>query len=95
MIGPIRKPIPRPKTPKRLQSRPHVIAASIREAVFERDQWTCQWCEVPGGALDAHHVIRRSQGGKDEVANLVSVHRLCHRAIHDSPSAAKARGFLA
>lgn len=95
MIQPIAKPTPKRKEPKPLKSRPHVIPASVKKQVFDRDNWTCRWCEVPGGALDAHHVIRRSQGGKDVVANLVSVHRLCHRAIHDGPAEAKRRGFLA
>ncbi len=67
----------------------------IRQEVTIRDEGTCQWCKVPGGALDAHHVLRRSQGGKDEVANLKSVHRICHRYIHEHPTEAKARGFLA
>ncbi|MCA1572503.1 MAG: HNH endonuclease [Chloroflexi bacterium] len=91
----ISKPIPRPKVRKRLTSKPHVIPSSMKEAVYERDSFTCQWCKVPGGALDAHHVTRRSQMGKDELSNLISVHRLCHRVIHENPSWAKERGFLA
>lgn len=27
-----------------------------REAVFKRDNWTCVWCGVRGGALNADHV---------------------------------------
>lgn len=90
----IAKPTPRPKVRKPLRSVPHPIPASIKGAVFERDGYLCGWCEVPGGALDAHHVKRRSQGGKDQAANLVSVHRICHRFIHENISAARARGFL-
>jgi RNA-directed DNA polymerase len=62
--------------------------------VFARDNYTCTWCGEPGGHLDPHHVIRRSQGGKDEVDNLKAVHRRCHRYLHEHPAEAKARGFL-
>lgn len=95
MIEPIRKPTPRIKERKPIKSRPHTIPASVKEAVFSRDRFTCGWCEVPGGALDCHHVKRRSQGGRDEVGNLVAVHRLCHRFIHENISVARSRGFLA
>lgn len=95
MIQPIAKPTPRRKEPKPLKARVRSIAASVKQQVFDRDNWTCRWCETPGGALDAHHVLRRSQGGKDVVENLVSVHRICHRTIHENPTEAKRRGFLA
>ena len=95
MIDPIRKPTPRVRERKPLKTKPHVIPWRVRMDVIERDDGTCQWCEVPGGALDCHHVIRRSQGGKDSIGNLVAVHRLCHSYIHEHPSEAKSRGFLA
>lgn len=88
------KPTPKVKEPKRLQSKPHVIPDWIKNMVKARDRMRCRWCNRPGGALDAHHIRRRSQGGKDEAANLVSVHRICHEYIHAHPAEAKARGFL-
>lgn len=88
------KPAPVLREPKRLQSKPHVIPWRIRQEVIVRDE-SCRWCEVLGGALDCHHVIRRSQGGKDHPDNLVAVHRVCHRYIHEHPAEAKTRGFLA
>ena len=93
-LGPLWKPTPRPKQLKPLKSRPHPIPPSVKLEVFERDGYLCGWCKVPGGALDAHHVIRRSQGGRDVAGNLRAVHRLCHRALHDNPAEAKRRGFL-
>jgi 5-methylcytosine-specific restriction endonuclease McrA len=89
------KPTPARKERKTPQPKVRAIPPKVKDEVFDRDGWTCQWCEVPGGALDAHHVTRRSQGGKDEVGNLISVHRNCHRYIHEHPSEAKQRGFLA
>ena len=91
---PLWKPTPRPKVRKPLRSTRRPIPADVKLMVFERDGYLCQWCKVPGGALDPHHVTRRSQGGKDVASNLKAVHRLCHRAIHDNPAEAKRRGFL-
>ncbi len=82
MIGPIPKPTPRVKVRKPLRSRPHVIDWRIRQEVTIRDEGTCQWCGVPGGALDCHHRLPRSRGGRDTLECLVSVHRQCHTAIH-------------
>ena len=89
------KPTPRVREPKRLQSRPHVIPLPVRLAVKERQGHVCAWCKVPGGALDVHHRLRRSQGGKDDLRTLVAVHRRCHDAIHTTHlTEARSRGFL-
>ena len=90
----IAKPTPRPKVRKPLKSRVTGISPSLREAEFARDDYTCQWCKVLGGKLHPHHRLRRSQGGKDSMFYLVTVHPLCHSYIHDHPAEAKARGFL-
>lgn len=94
-IEPIRKSTPRIKERRPLRSKPHVIPSRVKQALFEQYGYLCQWCLVDGGALDAHHVLPRSQGGKDQAGDLVPVHRLCHEQIHANPSLAKARGFLA
>lgn len=79
----------------KLKGRPHVIPWRIRQEVIISADGTCEWCGVHGGHLDCHHVVRRSQGGQDTVANLRAVHRVCHRYIHEHPAEAKARGLLA
>jgi 5-methylcytosine-specific restriction endonuclease McrA len=90
-----------PKPPFTLQQRQRLttkyrgIPQPVKQAVFARDDLTCVWCLVRGGALDVHHKQRRSQGGPDAAWNLVSVHRICHRYIHEHPTEAKERGFLA
>lgn len=89
------KPTPRPKVRKPLRSRPRVVNRLAAETAFARDDYLCQWCKVPGGRLDPHHIVRRSQGGKDRAVNLISVHRACHSFIHEHPLIAKERGFLA
>lgn len=89
------KPTPILKEPKQLKGKPHAIPPFVKASVFGRDNYICQWCLEPGGALDAHHRQRRSQGGKDVAWNLVSVHRKCHSYIHEHPAEAKIAGFLA
>ena len=89
------KPSPRVKERKPLKASVHRIPDSIREQVLKRDGYTCCWCRAEGGRLDVHHVIRRSQGGRDEAANLRSLHRTCHSYVHEHPLEAKRAGFLA
>lgn len=88
------KPTPKVKVPKPLRSKRHVIPWRLRQEVIARDDATCRWCEVPGGALDCHHRLARSQGGRDTLANLVSLHRICHSAAHANPSEARRRGLI-
>jgi 5-methylcytosine-specific restriction endonuclease McrA len=93
VAAPIPKPTPKAREPKPLTSKPHVINRDLAQRVFTRDNWTCQWCERPGGGLDPHHRLPRGRGGKDTYDNLVSVHRACHRFIHANPHEAIRRGF--
>lgn len=90
----ISKPTPRPKVRKPLTSKPKGINPTLRELVFTRDGYTCQWCRVPGGAIDPHHILPRGRGGTGTLANLVSLHRQCHRYVHEHPAEAKPKGFL-
>jgi 5-methylcytosine-specific restriction endonuclease McrA len=91
----ISKPTPKPKVRKPLKSKPHSLAPSLRESAFERDGYLCQWCRVLGGRLDPHHILPRGRGGSDTLLNLVSLHRQCHRYIHEHPWEARPLGFLA
>lgn len=53
--------------------------------VWERDEWTCQGENCPGGwALDSrpHHKIFRSQGGSDTMENLITLCIHCHGKEH-------------
>jgi len=53
----------------------------IRKKVLERDGHCCIKC---GGKsfLHVHHLIPRSEGGKDEPSNLVTFCEKCHSGIH-------------
>lgn len=57
------------------------------------------WCEVavPGCAgrgTQAHHRLRRAQGGKGTLKNGLWVCRACHSFIHDHPAESFERGWL-
>ena len=90
----IPKPTPIAKAPRRLRRRIRGVPPAVRQEMFARDRRTCQWCLRLGGHLDPHHRLARSRGGRDDLRTCVSVHRLCHRYIHEHPAEAKARGFI-
>jgi 5-methylcytosine-specific restriction endonuclease McrA len=56
------------------------IPPKVRKAVTERDGGRCRWCGAP--ATEQHHVVYRSQGGKDEESNLVSLCGRHHALAH-------------
>lgn len=47
-----------------------------------------------GRGEHAHHVIRRSQGGTDDLINLLWVCGPCHAHIHANPDLARDAGLL-
>lgn len=53
----------------------------LAAAVTKRDGKHCRCCGALH-ALDLHHILMRSLGGKDELTNLCWVCRDCHKAIH-------------
>lgn len=52
----------------------------VKERVYERDNGECIICH--DRATDAHHVIPRSQLGKDDVNNVVCLCRYHHEMAH-------------
>src|SRR5258708_10565047 len=52
--------------------------AAIRRMVFRRARWRCQACGR-GGALEAHHVVKRAQEGSDfDLDRLAALCPPCH-----------------
>jgi len=95
MTGYIAKPTPRPpKERKRLKSRTHPVNARARDETFARDDYLCQWCRIPGGAVVPHHRFLRSQGSPDSPHVMVTVHTICHDAIHRNVAESKRRRFI-
>ena len=56
------------------------VSKWLRHSVFERDSYTCIFCDM--AATDVHHVVPRSQGGRNVIFNLVSLCRRCHMVHH-------------
>lgn len=44
----------------------------IRTHVFQRDDYTCQYCGIRGVRLQCDHIIPFSRGGSNELENLVT-----------------------
>ena len=57
--------------------------AALRSTVFERDDYTCQYCGVRGVSLQCDHVIPVSRGGSNELSNLVAACAKCNLSKHD------------
>ncbi len=54
---------------------------ALRQKVWDRDGWKCRRCGLRE-SLHAHHVIFRSEGGRDETWNLLTLCQSCHDQIH-------------
>lgn len=62
--------------------------ATLREAVFTRDNYTCQCCGKSikdKVILHVHHIKYRSQGGTDSMDNLATVCHQCHTPKNHKP----------
>lgn len=52
---------------------------ALREVVFERDDYTCQYCGARGRRLECDHIFPASRGGSDDLSNLATACRPCNR----------------
>jgi len=55
-----------------------------RDAVYARDEYTCQKCSVTGTKLNAHHLNSwdKHPGDRFEITNGVTLCETCHRDFH-------------
>ena len=51
-----------------------------RQLVFKRDNYTCQYCGKKTHLLECDHKIPLSEGGTNELSNLITACRTCNRA---------------
>jgi hypothetical protein len=94
----------------RLKTRARLRRYTELRARGQRREWRkvrtwCQhradgWCEAriegvcTGRGEHAHHIQMRSQGGTDDLGNLLWTCPSCHDAIHRNPEASYAAGWL-
>lgn len=53
----------------------------IRQQVLQRDSNRCKSCGKSNTLLHIHHKIPKSCGGNDELDNLITLCRDCHKVI--------------
>lgn len=68
---------------ERLYNKDVKLWYKIRHQIFERDNYTCQYCGKRGGKLEVDHVCPISKGGTNEFSNLVTACRRCNRQKKD------------
>ena len=69
---------------KRESDRPPAnVWRAIRERIFRRDDFTCQYCGVRGVKLECDHVVPVARGGGHEETNLATACFACNRSKRD------------
>ena len=63
--------------------RTRTVPSALRRALHSRDRGQCQFPGCESRRCDAHHVEHWADGGATRLANLVSVCRYHHRAVHE------------
>jgi len=55
----------------------------IRMRIFQRDNFTCQYCGQRGGKLECDHIYPVSRGGSNHESNLATSCLKCNRSKRD------------
>jgi hypothetical protein len=64
--------------------RPHIsVWKVLREKVFKRDNYTCQYCGACGVALQCDHIYPLSRGGSNGLENLQAACKPCNLSKHN------------
>lgn len=76
------KKFPWEKTPK--ERRQTTKYHAWRDAVFERDNYTCAICGQRGGTLNAHHIrpFKKFPKLQTDLDNGITLCEKCHRKVH-------------
>jgi hypothetical protein len=75
-------------TPEDAEARPNgrlsgPVWRALRAAIFQRDNYTCQYCGARGVPLECDHVYPISRGGSDDPSNLATACFRCNRSKRD------------
>lgn len=57
---------------------------NFKQAARARDGYKCQCCGKKNCRLEVHHLLPRSRGGSDKLANLITLCSECHHLAHSS-----------
>lgn len=57
---------------------------NFKQAARARDGYKCQCCGKKNCRLEVHHLLPRSRGGSDKLANLITLCTDCHHLAHSS-----------
>lgn len=84
---------------RRTAPRRPPMDSELRERVLRRDGYTCQaavrgYQHVCAGNLHVHHIVLRSQGGRDHPDDLITVCASAHHHIHSVDRAGAERAGL-
>ncbi len=71
---------------------PTRLDENLRIACLMRDGYQCQHCGKRCCRLEAHHLMYREQGGKDTLANLLTLCEACHHKLHEGKITLKVTG---
>lgn len=71
-------------TPKNQVERNSKKAKEWRNAIFQRDRFTCQMCGIVGGKLNAHHIKEwaKYKEFRFDVSNGITLCEKCHKNLH-------------
>ena len=71
-------------TPKNKKIWQSIEMRLWREAVFARDNWTCQKCKIMGGELNPHHIKNFAECPelRTSIENGITLCEKCHREFH-------------
>jgi 5-methylcytosine-specific restriction endonuclease McrA len=74
-------PIPRVIRLLRYDKRPKFDVKLTRKNIYERDNYTCQYCgkQFPYNKLSLDHIVAKSAGGKNSFTNIVTSCLPCNR----------------
>jgi RRXRR protein/HNH endonuclease len=61
---------------------PTRLDENLRIACLMRDGYMCQQCCKKNVRLEAHHIVFKERGGKDTLANLLTLCEHCHQQVH-------------
>lgn len=59
---------------------PAHVWRSLRSQIFERDDYTCQYCGDRGVHLHCDHIVPVSRGGSNDISNLATSCQRCNQS---------------